>query len=54
MNTLRGHKYAILLVALLFVTVVKSFSQQLPHPVFVGLAMMATTLLVLARLSERQ
>ena len=46
MNTLRGHKYAILLVALLFVTVVKSFSQLLPHPVFVGLALMATMLLV--------
>ena len=46
MNTLRRHKYAILLAALLRVTLVESFSQRLLRPVLSDLAMMTTMLLV--------
>ena len=54
MNTLRGHKYAILLAALLCVTVLKSLSQRLQHPVFAGLSMIAAMLLVFLIVFERR
>ena len=54
MNTLRRHKFAILLVALLGVTVVGSFSQRLLHPVFSELAAMTTMLLVFLIVFERR
>jgi len=54
LHTLRGHRYAILLAALLCVTLLKSFSQQLLHPVFAGLGMMATMLLVFLIVFDRR
>ena len=54
MNSLRGHKYTILLAALLCVTLLKSFSQRLLHPLFVGVGIMATMLLVFLIVFERR
>ena len=54
MNTLRRHKYALLLAALLCVTLVQSFSQRLLHPMVSGLAVMATMLLVFLIVFERK
>jgi hypothetical protein len=53
-SPIRTHKYAFLLGALLVVTLVKSFSQQLQHPVLLGLVMMATMLLVFLVVFERK
>ena len=53
-NTLRRHKYAILLAALLCVTLVESFSQRLLRPVFSDFALMATMLLVFVIVFERR
>jgi hypothetical protein len=54
MNTLRRHKYAILLAALLFVTLVGSFSQRLLHPLMSDLVMMAMMLLVFLIVFEKR
>ena len=54
MNTLRRHKYAILLAALLCVTLVQSFSQRLLRPVLSDLAMMTAMLLVFLIVFERR
>jgi hypothetical protein len=54
MNTLHSHKYAILLVALLCVALVKSFTQQLLHPISLGVVMVATMLLVFVVVFERR
>jgi voltage-gated potassium channel len=51
---LRRHKYAILLAALLCVTVVDSFSQPLLSPVLSDLVIMATMLLVFVIVFERR
>jgi len=53
-NTLRRHKYAILLAALLCVTLVQSFSQRLLRPVLSDLAMMTAMLLVFLIVFERR
>jgi hypothetical protein len=53
-NALRRHKYAILLAALLCMTLVESFSQRLRRPVFTDLAMMMTMLLVVLIVFERR
>jgi hypothetical protein len=53
-NTLRGHKYAFLLAALLFVTLVESFSQRLLRPGLSDLAMMTAMLLVFLIVFERR
>jgi voltage-gated potassium channel len=53
-HTLRRHKYAILLAALLFVTIVESFSQRLLRPVVSDLAMVTTMLLVFVVVFERR
>jgi len=53
-NTIRTHKYAILLAALLIVALVKSFSQQLRHPILLGVVMLATMLLVFLVVFERR
>ena len=54
MNTLRKHKYAILLAALLCVTLVQSFSQRLLRPVLSDLAMLTAMLLVVLIVFERR
>ena len=53
-NTLRRHKYTLLLVALLGVTLVESFSQRLLRPVVSDFVMMATMLLVFLIVFERR
>jgi voltage-gated potassium channel len=54
MNMLRRHKYACLLVALLCVTLVQSFTQRLLPPLLSDLAMMTTMLLVFLVVFERR
>ena len=54
MNTLRKHKYAILLVALLCLTLVESFSQRLLRPVVSDFVIMTTLLLVFLIVFERR
>ena len=54
MNALRRHKYAILLAALLCVTLVESFSQRLLRPLLSDLAMMTTMVLVFLIVFERR
>ena len=53
-NTLRRHKYAILLMALLCVTVVESFSQRLLRPVVSDFVMMTTMVLVFLIVFEKR
>jgi hypothetical protein len=53
-NTLRRHKYTILLAVLLGVTLVESFSQRLLGPVLSDLTMMTTMLLVFLIVFERR
>jgi voltage-gated potassium channel len=52
--TLRRHKYAILLAALLCVALVDSFSHRLLPPLFSDLAIMTATLLVFLIVFERR
>jgi voltage-gated potassium channel len=52
--TLRRHKYAVLLVALLCVTLVESFSQRLLRPVVSEFVVMVTMLLVFLIVFERR
>ena len=54
MNTLRRHKYAVLLVALLCLTLVESFSQRLLRPVVSDFVIMTTMLLVFLIVFERR
>ena len=54
MNTLRRHKYAILLAVLLGVALLESFSQRLLHPLLSDLAMMTTTVLVFLIVFQRR
>lgn len=54
MNTLRKHKYAILLAALLAVALIDSFSERLLRPIFSELVIMTTTLLVFLIVFERR
>jgi voltage-gated potassium channel len=54
MNTLRRHKYASLLAALLCQALVDSFSQGLLRPVLSDIAMMTTMLLVFLIVFERR
>jgi hypothetical protein len=53
-NTLRRHKYAILLAVLLGVALLESFSQRLLHPLLSDLAMMTTTVLVFLVVFQRR
>jgi hypothetical protein len=53
-NTLRRHKYAILLAVLLGVTLLDSFGQRLPRPPLSDLAMMTTMVLVFLIVFERR
>jgi hypothetical protein len=53
-NRLRRHKYAILLAALLFVTLVESFSVRLLPPLFSDVVMMAMMVLVFLIVFERR
>jgi len=53
-NTLRRHKYAILLAVLLGVALLESFSQRLLHPLLSDLAMMTTTVLVFLIVFQRR
>ena len=53
MNTLRRHKYAILLAALLGVTFVESFSQRLLRPLLSDVVLMTIMVLVFLIVSNR-
>ena len=53
-NTLRRHKYAILLAALLAVALIDSFSQRLLPPIVSDLVIMTTTLLVFLVVFQRR
>ena len=53
MNTLRRHKYAILLAVLVGVALLESFGQRLPRPLFSDFAMMTTMVLVFLIVFER-
>ena len=53
-NTLRRHKYAILLAALLAVALIDSFSQRLLSPLVSDLVVMTTTVLVFLVVFERR
>jgi len=54
MNTLRRHKYAILLAALLGVTFVESFSQRLLRPLLSDVVLMTIMVLVFLIVFERR
>ena len=53
-NTLRRHKYAILLAALLFVAIDESFTKRLLRPLFSDIALMAMMVLVFLIVFKRR